>query len=122
VVCLAVNLLAALALVLHVVIAVVLVREYLHTRDVGFVWLGGAVVIWPLVSRLLRHGEDVLIDRLVRGRVVGFYRFTLVERGQMSIGGLMASLNLLEQVIGVALLLVAVLYLSRTKSNLQPTA
>jgi hypothetical protein len=109
--------LSALALVLHLAIAVVLVRKYLRTSDIGFVWLGVAVVIWPLVSRLLEHGELVLIDRLVKGQPVGYFPFSLVERGQMSIGGLMTSLNSLQQVFGVGLLLVAVVYLYKTKSN-----
>jgi hypothetical protein len=111
------TILVALALVLHLVIAIVLVRKYLRTRDVGFVWLGVAVVIWPLVSFLLQHSEGVLVNRIVRGQRVGFYPFSLLERGQMSIGSFIYSLNLLQQLIGVCLLLVAVLYLSKTKSN-----
>ena len=111
------NILVALALVLHLAIAVVLVRKYLRTRDVGFVWLGLAVVIWPLVSRLLEHGELVLIDRLVKGQSVGYFPFSLVERGQITIGGLVTSLNLLQQLVGIGLLLVAVLYLYKTKGN-----
>lgn len=116
------NILAALAIILHVAIAVVLVRTYLRTKDVSFVWLGIAVVIWPLVSRLLEHGEGVLIDRLVRGHSVGFYPFTLVERGQMTIRSLITSLNLLQQLIGVGLLLVAVLYLYKMSNRNLPAA
>jgi hypothetical protein len=66
-------LLTALSLVLHIAIAVVLVRKYLRTRDAGFVWLGVAVVIWPPVSRLLDYGERLLIDRPIKGQPVGYY-------------------------------------------------
>ena len=111
-----VTVLAALAVVLHFVIAIVLVRKYLRTRDLGFVWLGVAVVIWPLVSLLLELGERSLIDGIAHHRVVGFYPFSLVEHGQMTIGGLVASLSLVQQLIGICLLLVAVLYLSKTKN------
>ena len=111
------TVLAILALVLHLVIAVVLVRKYLQTRDVGFVWLGVAVVIWPLVSRLLDQGEGLLINRIIRGHSVGFYPFTLLERGQMTIGTFLTSLHSLQQLIGICLLLVAVLYLFNTKSD-----
>ena len=76
------TVLAALAVVLHFVIAIILVRKYLRTRDVGFVWLGVAVVIWPLVSLLLERGERSLIDRVVHHRVVGFYPFSLVSMGK----------------------------------------
>ncbi len=118
------DILVAVGLVLHLAIAVVLVRKYLRTRDVGLVWLGVAVVIWPLVSRLLEHGESMLIDRLVKGQSVGYFPFSLVERGQITIGGLFTSLNLLQQLVGIGLLLVAALYLYKTKdnSNLQASA
>ena len=43
------SVLFGIALALHLVLAVVLVRKYLQTRDVGFVWLGMAVVIWPVI-------------------------------------------------------------------------
>ncbi len=119
-----INILAALALVLHVAIAAVLIRKYLLTRDVGFVWLGVAVVVWPIVSGFLSYGRGVLIDRLSDGKSVGFYPFTLVEHGQMTLGALVASLGAIQQIIGVCLLLIAILYLSKTKSDskLQPTA
>ena len=113
--------LAALALVLHLAIGVIPVQKYLRTRDVGFVWLGAAFVIWPLVSRLLQQGDRFLIDRIVHCEPVEFYPFSLVERGRMTIGGLVASFNRLQQLIGVCLLLIAALYLSGTKTatNLQ---
>jgi hypothetical protein len=76
------NILLASALVLHIAIAAILVRQYVRTRDVGFVWLGVAVVIWPGVSRLLGGGERVFIDRLIRHQSVGFYPFTLVAAGK----------------------------------------
>lgn len=109
--------LAAFALFLHLVIAVVLVRKYLRTRDVGFVWLGVAVVVWPLVTRLLSAGEHVFIDRLGRHQFVGFYPFSLVARGEMTLGSLVASLQLAEQVVGVCLLLIAVNYLYKSRDG-----
>jgi hypothetical protein len=111
------NILVGIALVLYLAIAVVIVRKYLRTRDVGFVLLGAAVVIWPLASGLLQHGERVLMDRLVHGHPVGVYPFSLVERREMSAGVLITSLNLTEQIIGGCLLLIAVLYLSRPKAT-----
>jgi len=107
----------ALAVVVQVALAAVLVRRYLRTRDVGFVWLAVAVGIWPLISRIIEQGEKVLIDRVVKGQSIGLYPFSLVERGEMSIGGLVGYLNLLQQLIGVGLLFVAVLYLCKAKRN-----
>src|SRR5580692_4495715 len=100
-----VTILAVAALLLHLAIAVILVRKFIQTRDIGFIWLGGAVVIWPLLSKLLDAGERVLIDRTLNHQWTAFYPFTLVERGEMSLGSL-----------GVCLLLIAVLYLSKTKT------
>jgi hypothetical protein len=117
-----VTVLVALAVVLHFVIAIILVRKYLRTRDVGFIWLGVAVVIWPLVCRLLELGERSLIDRVVHHSVVGFYPFSLVVHGQMTLGGLVASLSLFHQLTGTCLLLVAVLYLSKAKNTAEPRA
>jgi hypothetical protein len=109
--------LVVLALLLHLAIAVILVRRYIRTRDVGFIWLGVAVVIWPLVSRLLELGERSIINRVARHEWVGVYPFSLVERGQMTLGELVLSLGLLQQLAGVCLLLVAVLYLSKARNN-----
>lgn len=118
------SVLVALTIILYVALAVVLVRKYLRTRDVGFVWLGVAVIIWPIVSRvLLSYSESILMRRLSNGQPVGFYPFSLVEGGHMTIGSLVLSLNLLQQLIGNGLLLVAVFYLykSKDKNRLHPT-
>ncbi len=109
------NILLASALVLHIAIAAILVRQYVRTRDVGFVWLGVAVVIWPLISRLLDAGERVAIDRAIHRQAV-IYPFTLIVSGQITTGSLVMWLAVFQQVVGILLLLVAVLYLCRTKN------
>jgi hypothetical protein len=110
------NILLASALALHIAIAAILVRRYLRTRDVGLVWLGAAVVVWPLVSRLLEAGERVSIDRAIHKQAV-IYPFTRIVSGQITTGSLVLSLAVFQQLIGVCLLLVAVLYLSRAKAH-----
>jgi hypothetical protein len=109
------------ALVLHVAIAAILLRQYLRTRDVAFIWLGVAVIVWPGVSRLLEVGQKVFIDRLINHQSVGFYPFTLVASGQVTIGSLMTWFAVSRQIVGICFLLVAVLYLSREKT-VQPIA
>jgi len=111
------TMLIAATLLLHLAIALILMRTYLRTRDAAFIWLGGAVVIWPFVSNALNAGERVLVDRTLRHEWVAFYPFTLVERGEVTMGSLISSLAILQQLVGVCLLLVAVFYLSRTASN-----
>ena len=105
--------LVALAVVLQLAIAATLVRKYVRTHDVGFVWLGLAVVIWPVIKGLV---ERVFSDRLIHGQL-RFYPFSLVERGQISVGSFVTVVNRLQGLIGAGLLLVAVLYLCNRKSN-----
>lgn len=110
-------LLAASVLVFYAAIAVLLVRKYLLTRDVGFIWLGAAVLVWPVVSHLLLDPlKSVLIDRLIHGQAIRIYPFTLVEHGEITIGSFVASIDWAQQLVGICLLFVAV-YLSKTKSQ-----
>jgi ABC-type polysaccharide/polyol phosphate export permease len=109
--------LAGLTVVCYLAIVALLARQYFRTRDLGLIWLAVAVVIWPFVSRMLQTGEKVFIDRLVRHQPVDLFPFSLVEKGQLTLGSLMLLLTYTQQLIGVALLLVAVLYLSKMKTN-----
>src|SRR5262249_22529291 len=113
------NILLGTAVLLHVAIAVILVRQYLRTRDVGLVWLGIAVVILPLVSQLLGAGERGSIDCAPHKQSV-IYSFPLVGSGQITAGSLVMSLAVCQELIGVCLLLVAVLYISRSKNHAVP--
>jgi len=111
-----------LTIVSQLAIIVVLVRTFLRTRDIGFVWLGAAVVVWPFVSSLLDAGGRFLADDHARGHLTGLFPFSLVERGQMTLGDLVVSVTYLKILIGVVLLLVAVLHLSKTKNASIPQA
>ena len=83
---------------LQVAIVILLARKYLRTREVGFIWLGAAVVIWPLMSRLLDSGKRFVIEsHWLKGHI----------------GNFMALTNFIQQFIGTILLFLAVLYLSR---------
>jgi len=88
--------LASIAAVLYVAIATVLVRKYLHTRDSGFLWLGAAVVVWPVLNRLVEIGQRII------ARHAG--------------GVTVVTIAYARGIVGLALLLVAVSYLSRTKA------
>lgn len=76
---------AGLFVLLYVAVAVVLIVTWLRTRDTGIAWLGIAVVIWPLIVRLLSWGENIEVRRLVRNQPVGFFPFSLVEHGEATI-------------------------------------
>jgi hypothetical protein len=115
------SILSWLALISPLALALVLVRKYIRTGDVGFVWLGLAGVIWPLVSGLLVSGlliqdKAVMIAVMITGHFFRFYPFSLHR--QASAGSVVVVFWSVQQLIGVGLLLVAVLYLHRMKSNI----
>jgi len=103
-----------LAVASYAVLVVALIVRYIGTRDVGFVWLGVAIVVWPVVARLtFRFGLRPIIDRLSAGGGVGFYPFTLVERGTVTLGSLLMIISDLALLAGQGLLLLAIVKLCR---------
>ena len=94
----------AIAVALYLAIATLLVRKYLSTHDVGFVWLGVAVIVWPLLSSLLGYGQRLFVHRVGSGP-------------SYTIGELVVVIIYARQIIGLALLFTAVFYLSKTKGQ-----
>ena len=115
------NALGLLILLAGILLIVNIIRKYLRTRDIGLIWLGVAVVIWPLLSHILDRREMVLVNRLLRRESVGFFPFTLVEHGQMAVGTLVESFVLLHRLVGLSLLLVAVFYLHKMNGEAKET-
>ena len=97
-------------------LAIALTRKYIRTRDAGFIWLGAAILLWPLVSNYAFRG---FIGRLANRQPIGFYPFSLVEHGQLTVGELVSMIGSAEQIIGVVLFLVAIFYLSKTRPSAQ---
>jgi hypothetical protein len=103
--------------VLLIGVAVVLVRKYLRTQDVGLLWLAGAVVVWPLLSRAIEHRVLLHFGTAVQGHPAGFYQFLMAENGQESLGTLVLAFTLVQQFIGAGLLLLAALYLYKARGS-----
>ena len=97
--------LAAIAFVLYFGIVTLLVRKYYRTHDVGLVWLGVAVVVWPLLNPLLAYGFRVYVNRFG-------------SRPFETIGELAMTIAYAQQVLGLTLLLVAVFCSCKTQRNL----
>lgn len=108
------SVLVASALVLYAAIAAVLIHKYRRTHDAGFIWLGIALIGWPLISSLIERGERISIDRLVQHQPIASWPFTLVERGTTTLGSLVTELAAGRRVVGLILVLVAIAYLRRT--------
>lgn len=111
----------SLTVALVIALVAALVLKYQRTRDAGFIWLGVAFVVWPIISGMLQNGSRILMNRVARGESTGFYPFSLVQHGQMTVGNLFMLLALLLRLIQIGLLLAAVFYLGRTKRNSEPS-
>ncbi|HTW64392.1 MAG TPA: hypothetical protein VME17_07235 [Bryobacteraceae bacterium] len=103
---------------IYALLAIVLLLKFLRTRDIGFVWLGAAIIVWPLASGFLGR---VLLDRTLH-HLPALYPFSLVEQGRMALGEVVFVTGAVGQVIQLGLFLTAVLYLSRRnrRRSLQP--
>ena len=66
---------------------------------------------------LLRFPLSHWLDRLASGRRVGFFPFTLVERGEMSIASLIVLLGSVQHLISLGLFLIAILMLHKAKPS-----
>ena len=86
---------------LLVAVATLLVRSYLRTRDVGFIWLAVASLVWPFMARPT-HAALVYVGRTLPFRSAGQFA---------------AAVNTSQQIVSLALLLIAVLYLGRTRTR-----
>ena len=96
------SVLLVLSPVLYIIATVLLVRRYLRARDAGLLWLGAAVLVWPYMSRLLEREELHLApSRLLLGE-------------QMTSGNFYTLLQSFNHVIGAGLVLVAILYLTKS--------
>jgi hypothetical protein len=103
---------------LYLAIVAGLVQKYRRTNDQGFLWLGLPLVVMPLaVMPLLRFPLGHWLDRLASGRGVGFFPFTLVERGEMTIGSLVALFGSVQHLVSLGFFLIAILMLNKTNSR-----
>lgn len=103
--------LGVVAFLLYIAVAVVLVRRYRGTGDKGFLWLGMPLVVSPLAALPLALWLQTGVNRLIAGREVNSFPFTLVQQGRLSMGALLTVLNLVQHVIWGVSSLVAVLVL-----------
>ena len=96
--------------VLYLALAVALARKYQRTRDVGFVWLGVAVVLWPFLANLARWGVALSMQHSSHGQLAA-----------VAGGNLVGLFDLLQRGVELLLLLLAVFCLSKTPSDLPET-
>ncbi|MGB6871062.1 MAG: hypothetical protein WBD93_15725, partial [Acidobacteriaceae bacterium] len=76
-----------------------------------------AVVVWPLLSRLIDRASLIALRSSPNGQAVQYFPYDLARRGTVSLGSLVQVISSLEQLIGIALVLTAVFYLCRMKTK-----
>lgn len=111
-------LLVSLNVLVFVAMIWAFVSKYRSTRDPGLLWLGAALLIWPLIAAALAYGEHVFSDRLVSGEPVGIFPFSLVERGWISLGTLQTTLGYMERLVASSLVLIGILKLYKGAGRL----
>ena len=110
-----VTTLCAILIALFVALGVVLVHKYLRTRDVGFLLLAVAEIAWPtIVNPALSHVERSYFDLVLAGEQVTLFPFSLVSAGEITAGSLVVIFVFAHNIVQVALVLVAVLFLCRS--------
>lgn len=108
---------SAVLFVLYLLLATMLLRKYKSTGDKGFLWLGLAVVLWPLASNLMAVGAQGLLDRSLHGHLVGVFPFSLVQRKLITVNSLVECAELVRQMVGIVLLMIAGRVLLNAKSR-----
>jgi hypothetical protein len=108
---------SAVLFVLYLLLAAILLRKYKSTGDKGFLWLGLAVVAWPLAANLLSMGAQDLLLRSQQGHLVGVFPFSLVQRKVLSVDSLAACGELVRRMVGLVLLMIAASTLLRAQDR-----
>ena len=104
--------LAVLNVAVLMLIAAILTVNFARTRNSGFLWLMVALVVWPLASSVVGAvGVRPAIDRLIAGDEVGYFPFSLVERGHIALGSLLTMLMYFNRLVRSALLIIAIVKL-----------
>jgi hypothetical protein len=97
----------------YIALATVLVRKYMLTRDKGYVWLGIAFLLWPLIQ----HGFGILqkrtVDFMFRGQAISWFPASLVHPGGMTAGAFVQDVKLAENIVLPILLIIAIYNLGK---------
>lgn len=111
--------LVLIPLVFYVAIACVLVPKYRRTRDPGLLWLGIALVVWPLISHGFTLVRGSLAQRAYHEENADFFPYSLFSSSETPfhevVSGFTSYSVLGQVIITQILLLTAVAFLHRTK-------
>jgi hypothetical protein len=98
---------------LYCAVAGLLVWKLMRSHESAFAWLGVAVVVWPLISYFVNRATAAAYMNSSRHGSTSYFPYSLAAGGSMSWGLLDQIIVSSQQLIGGALLLLAVIYLCR---------
>jgi hypothetical protein len=105
--------LVVVAFALYAGIAWGVVRKYRVTGNVGFLILGAGVLVWPLLSQLLRVAGHIIIERIINGGAIGIFPFSPLTSGRVTLGEMLAISIYGYHAIQGALILLGIVLLGR---------
>ncbi len=98
--------------VVLVAIGSVILKRWRLIREPGLLWLGAALVAWPVLVVLLTAVGSILIDLMGRGHTIPLaayvYPFSAVVDGRMTLGTAQVILRLAHHLVGGVLALIGV--------------
>jgi hypothetical protein len=111
---------SAIVFVLYLVLLATLLRKYKSTGEAGFVWLGLAVIVWPILSNLLGWGGHALIEHIVSNHL--FKPKASQGAGLNPTDSLSILLDFVRQFVGIILLLISVHFLAVKRTEAEPAS
>lgn len=112
------TLLQLLYTVVLIALAIILIRRYVQTRNIGYVVLALALPLWFLLSWAPSLFFQNQIDRLASGKEA-MLPFSMLD-GRMTLGQISATFIYGTKLVQVSLILLGFLLLSRSSNTLEP--
>ncbi len=100
--------LLSLSPLLYIIATVFLIRRYLRTRDIGLLWLGVAVLVWPYLSDFIEQGEL---------RLALHSSLKLTSGANLTPGSFYTLFQGMNHAIGAALVLCAILHIGKAQAE-----
>jgi hypothetical protein len=105
---------AAVLFVLYLALASVLIRKYKSTGDVGFLWLGVAIILWPIASNVIVGWSGHALMQHALSNHHSAKPNGLSKSGAAFASDVSALLDLLQRAVELVLVMFAVRFLYKS--------
>ena len=104
------TLLSYTAAALHVMLLLILIFMLVRTRNVGFLWLGIALVLWPFACNFLGH---LVGHALAADQPVAWFPAKILRTHQISVSTFFICMETTKEIVTGLLLFLAIFYFGR---------